>query len=393
MRDLSNALAVLRAIARAGQEERALAEMLMRICEEVRDGLGFDRVGIARLLPDEESVVPAALTGWDEEALSVRVTLAESPLLMEAYRMQKLAFVADARSEQAVPAELVERYAVRSAFVLPLVSAGRCLGFLGGDRAGVPFELDPTEVDVLETVGALAATLLEKGLIEDELRRLDDARARFVAFAAHELRTPIMTVYGMLATVHHRGAELSDEQLVELRSSAFQQAARLRTLAEQLLDLSRLDASALTVSPQPIAIRRAVEETVLLVAERDAGAIEISIPHDLELDVDSIVLDRIVGNLVVNALRHGESPVAVTAEQRDSHFRLRVTDHGPGIPDEFTPALFDRFVRGSSVQADGSGLGLAIAQAYARAHGGELVYTPVDPCGACFEFVLPLERA
>ncbi|MDX6480412.1 MAG: two-component system, OmpR family, sensor histidine kinase MtrB [Gaiellaceae bacterium] len=365
----------------------------MRICEEVRDGLGFDRVGIARLLPDEESVVPAALTGWDEEALSVRVTLAESPLLMEAYRMQKLAFVADARSEQAVPAELVERYAVRSAFVLPLVSAGRCLGFLGGDRAGVPFELDPTEVDVLETVGALAATLLEKGLIEDELRRLDDARARFVAFAAHELRTPIMTVYGMLATVHHRGAELSDEQLVELRSSAFQQAARLRTLAEQLLDLSRLDASALTVSPQPIAIRRAVEETVLLVAERDAGAIEISIPHDLELDVDSIVLDRIVGNLVVNALRHGESPVAVTAEQRDSHFRLRVTDHGPGIPDEFTPALFDRFVRGSSVQADGSGLGLAIAQAYARAHGGELVYTPVDPCGACFEFVLPLERA
>jgi signal transduction histidine kinase len=393
VRDLSNALAVLRAIARAGQEERALAEMLMRICEEVRDGLGFDRVGIARLLPDEESVVPAALTGWDEEALSVRVTLAESPLLMEAYRMQKLAFVADARSEQAVPAELVERYAVRSAFVLPLVSAGRCLGFLGGDRAGVPFELDPTEVDVLETVGALAATLLEKGLIEDELRRLDDARARFVAFAAHELRTPIMTVYGMLATVHHRGAELSDEQLVELRSSAFQQAARLRTLAEQLLDLSRLDASALTVSPQPIAIRRAVEETVLLVAERDAGAIEISIPHDLELDVDSIVLDRIVGNLVVNALRHGESPVAVTAEQRDSHFRLRVTDHGPGIPDEFTPALFDRFVRGSSVQADGSGLGLAIAQAYARAHGGELVYTPVDPCGACFEFVLPLERA
>lgn len=367
--------------------------MLMRICEEVRDGFGFDRVGISRLLPDEESVVPVALAGWDEEAMSVRVTLAESPLLMEAYRTQKLAFVADARTEQAVPAELVERYAVRSAFVLPLVSAGRCLGFLGGDRAGVPFELDPTEVDVLETVGALAATLVEKGLVEDELRRLDDARARFVAFAAHELRTPIMTVYGMLATVHHRGRELSEEQVVTLRASAFEQAARLRTLADQLLDLSRLDASALTVTPRPLVIRRAVEETVLLVAERNAGEIEISIPTDLELDIDSMVLDRIVGNLVINALRHGASPVGVTAEQRDSHFRLRVTDHGPGVPDEFTTHLFDRFVRGSSVQTDGSGLGLAIAQAYARAHGGELLYRPVDPHGACFEFVLPLERA
>lgn len=366
--------------------------MLRQICEEVRTGFGFDRVGISRLLADEETVVPAALAGWDDEAMSLRVPLAESPLLLEAYRTQRLAFVADARSEAAVPAELVERYAVRSAFVLPLVSSGRCLGFLGGDRAGVPFELDPTEVDVLETVGALAATLLEKGLIEDELRRLDDARARFVAFAAHELRTPIMTVYGMLATVHHRGHELSEEQVVALRASAFRQAERLRTLAGQLLDLSRLDSSALTVSPQPQAIRRVVEETVLLVAERAAGEIEIAISPDLELDIDSIVLDRIVGNLVVNALRHGESPVAVSAERSDSHFRLRVTDHGPGVPDEFASMLFDRFARGASVEAEGSGLGLAIAQAYARAHGGELLYKPVDPHGACFEFVLPLER-
>jgi signal transduction histidine kinase len=367
--------------------------MLLRICEEVRDGFGFDRVGITRFFPAEQWVVPVALVGWDDEAMSLRLTLAESPLMLEAYRTQRLAFVSDARSEPAVPADLVERYTMRSAFVLPLVSAGQCLGFLGGDRAGVPFALDPVEVDVLETVGAVAATLLEKGLVEDELRRLDDARARFVAFATHELRTPIMTVYGMLATVHHRGQELSDEQLVELRASAFQQAARLRTLAEQLLDLSRLDASALTVTPRPLVIRRAVEETVLLVAERAAGEIEISIPVDLELDIDAIVLDRIVGNLVVNALRHGASPVGVAAERRDSHFRLRVTDHGPGVPDDFIATLFDRFVRGSSDHTEGSGLGLAIAQAYARAHGGELLYTPVDPHGACFEFVLPLERA
>ena len=282
---------------------------------------------------------------------------------------------------------------MRSAFALPLTCAGRCLGFLSGDRAGALFVLNPMEVDVLETVGVLAATFLEKALVLEELRRLDDARARFVAFAAHELRTPIMAVYGMLATVHHRGGELSEEQLVQLRGGAFLQAVRLRTLAEQLLDLSRLDASAHTVSPKPLAIRRAVEETVLLVAERAAGEIEISIPADLELDIDPTVLDRIVGNLVANALRHGAPPVGVAADRRDRHFRLSVTDHGPGVPDEFKATLFERFARAGTVQADGSGLGLAIAQSYARAHGGELVYTPLDTSGACFEFVLPLERA
>jgi len=391
VRDLSGALGVLRGIARASQGELAVPEMLQRICEEIRNGFGFDRVGISRLL-DEQTVVLSAVAGMDEDALSLRLTLAESPLLTEAYRTQRLAFVTDARSQPAVPADIVERYDLGSVFALPLVSAGRCLGFLSGDRTGAPFALDQTEADVLETVGAIAATFLDKGLVAEELRRLDDARARFVAFAAHELRTPIMTVYGMLATVHHRGGDLSEDQLVELRATAFQQAARLRTLAEQLLDLSRLDASAHSVSPEPLAIRRAVEETILLVAERSAGEIDIAIPADLELDVDATALDRIVGNLVVNALRHGAWPVDVEAEQRDSHFRLRVTDHGPGVPEEFVAALFDPFARAATVQTDGSGLGLAIAQSYARAHGGELVYRPVDPHGACFEFVLPLVR-
>lgn len=368
--------------------------MLQRICQEIQGGFGFDRVGISRLLPDEQSVVPVAVAGLDDEVLSLRLTLSESPLLLEAHRTRKLAFVADSRSEPAIPAELVERYDIRSAFVVPLMSAGRCLGFLSGDRAGVLFALDPTEVDVLETAGTVAATMLEKELVAEELRRLDDARARFVAFAAHELRTPIMTVYGMLATVHHRGGELTEQQLAELRGSAFVQAARLRNLAEQLLDISRLDASAYTLAPQPVVIRRAVEETILLVAERTAGEIEISIPAELELAIDVTVLDRVVGNLIANALRHGAPPVGITAEQRDSHFRLRVTDQGPGVPEEFEPALFDRFAQAATAEKkEGSGLGLAIAQSYARAHGGELLYRPLEPHGTCFEFVLPLDKA
>lgn len=381
-------------MARASQGELSAPDLLGRVCREIGEGYGFDRVSISRLDDARGVVVPVAAYGVPEEEFSgIQVALGDSWPLEQAHRTQELVFVSDASAEGAFPSDLLERFGVSSLFVLPLFSAGRCLGFLSGDHAGVSFELDPAEVEVLETAGAFAATILEKALVEEELRRLDEAKTRFVAFAAHELRTPIQAVYGMLATVHHRGNELSQEQLVELRRTAFGQAERLRSLAEQLLDLSRLDAAAYRLAPQSLVIRRAVEETVLLVAGRAAGEIEIAIPGDLELDLDVTVLDRVVANLVVNALRYGAPPVAIAAERRDRHFRLSVTDNGPGVPDDFRAALFDRFARAvTSDGTEGSGLGLAIAQSYARAHGGELVYTPLEPNGACFEFVLPLVR-
>jgi signal transduction histidine kinase len=82
----------------------------------------------------------------------------------------------------------------------------------------------------------------------------------------------------------------------------------------------------------------------------------------------------------------------VTAQGQDRHLRLAVEDRGQGVPPEFVPRLFDRFARSADSRGrdDGSGLGLAIAQAYARAHGGEIVYEPVVPHGARFEVVIPL---
>jgi signal transduction histidine kinase len=132
----------------------------------------------------------------------------------------------------------------------------------------------------------------------------------------------------------------------------------------------------------------------MLVNDR-AEAVQIAVPPDLEASVDPIALDRMLSNLIANALRHGEPPVIVTAARRDTHLRLAVEDSGEGVGSEFVPRLFDRFSRGpdSRGRTDGSGLGLAIAQAYARAHGGDIVYEPAVPHGARFELVLPLRLA
>jgi two-component system sensor histidine kinase KdpD len=102
------------------------------------------------------------------------------------------------------------------------------------------------------------------------------------------------------------------------------------------------------------------------------------------------VLERVVTNLVTNALRYGEPPVVLTAEQRDRHLRIAVEDRGHGVPPEFVPALFERFARGPQGRpVRGTGLGLAIARSYARAHRGDLIYHDADPHGARFELVIP----
>jgi two-component system sensor histidine kinase MtrB len=98
------------------------------------------------------------------------------------------------------------------------------------------------------------------------------------------------------------------------------------------------------------------------------------------------VLDRVVSNLLTNAARHGRPPVVVTAERRGDELGIVVEDCGPGVPEPLRPHVFERFARGG--EGHGGGLGLAIARAYARAHGGDLVYEPGSN-GARFELILP----
>jgi len=395
MQDLRRALAAIRAVAAASQGDYALADVVAQMCREVALTLGFDRVGISRFeeTPEGGLAVGLAAYGMGPEGSRTRLPLAETPLFARACESRELVHVADARSEPALPGHVVDEFGVTSVFVLPLLSEARCVGFLAGDRGGAVFRLDETEIDLLNTVGVIAAALLERDLLREEMRRLDAAKTQFVAFASHELRAPIQMVYGVLATLHHRGTELSETQRVHLRAAAFEQAERLRQLVDQLLNLSRLDTGAVSLAPAPTHVRSLLEEIVLLVAEQRAKEVDVAVADDLEARLDRSAIDRVVSNLLTNALRHGSPPVRVEAEQVDRHLRIRIVDGGHGVPIEFVPQLFDRFTRADRTEAtaEGSGLGLSIARSYALAHGGDLIYRPNKPRGACFELVVPTE--
>jgi two-component system sensor histidine kinase MtrB len=154
-----------------------------------------------------------------------------------------------------------------------------------------------------------------------------------------------------------------------------------------LLDLSRLDEKAIRIEPQPLNLRELLAGIAADTAPE--ADVRIDVPAELEVEADRAALERIFGNLVRNAVKYGEPPVILSVQSRDRYFRLSIEDGGEGVPTDLVPRLFERFERGSVGQ--GSGLGLSIARAYARAHGGDLLYDPSGD-GARFDLILPRKQ-
>ena len=131
----------------------------------------------------------------------------------------------------------------------------------------------------------------------------------------------------------------------------------MRNLAEQLLDLSRLDLTAIRISPEPVRLRPKIEELVRSLAEARSNAVTIAVPPDMQAVVDPAALDRMLSNLIANSLQHGQPPVTITALGQDRHLRFVVEDRGRGVPPEFVPRLFDRFARSAESRRTRRGLG------------------------------------
>ena len=225
-----------------------------------------------------------------------------------------------------------------------------------------------------------------------ELENLDELKTQFVTLASHELRTPISVVHGIATTLHLRGNELSREQLSDLRLTLYEQSCQLVKLADQLLDLSRLDAQAIALMPERFHPRERIDKLLARIAPERIDDVEVGVEPALEVVTDAHAFERVIGNLLTNALRYGEPPVEVRTRWSEV-MDLVVVDHGPGVPDEFVPLLFERFSQAKGSRRQGAGLGLAIAKSFANALGGDLRYEPAEPSGACFHFELPREFA
>lgn len=219
-----------------------------------------------------------------------------------------------------------------------------------------------------------------------------EGESEFVTLASHELRAPVAAIHEIAKTLAGRGASLDADQTAALHEVLLKNTELLAHLLDELLDLSRADAGGIALAPAPLDVRARVEELVRVLAGDRGGEVVVEVPGELSALVDAGAFDRIVGNLLVNALLHGRPPVTIAASSGSEGLSIVVEDRGDGVPGEFAPRLFERFARGPRSNGEGSrgsGLGLAIAQMYTHAHGGELSYREASPHGARFDLVLP----
>jgi signal transduction histidine kinase len=250
-----------------------------------------------------------------------------------------------------------------------------------GDLEARAPEGGPTEV------AELAASFNEMG---DNLRRLFDTRRELVAWASHDLRTPLANMQAMLEALED-GLGEPEEYLPVLR----EQAHVLSLLVDDLFELARIDAGALTLELHRLPVAPVVSSTLRSI-EAEARSRHVRLESDVDAQITARFapdkLERVLMNLLTNALRHtpSDGAVAVLVEPRRDEVRVAVEDTGEGIDPGARERMFDRFWRGDPSRTErGAGLGLAIARGLIEAHGGRIWAENREGGGARVCFTLP----
>ena len=228
-----------------------------------------------------------------------------------------------------------------------------------------------------------------------ELAAVDRQRTALLAAVGHDLRTPLAGIKASVSTLRQTDVAWSDDERQELLATIEDSADRLDAVVRNLLDASRLKAGVLSVQTTAVALDEIVSSAIVAVPEA-AGNVKVDVPEDLPLvQADPGLLERVLVNVIDNALRHGasDSPVEVTAFAGAESAKLAVVDHGPGVSREHEERLFEPFQRLDDHGARGVGLGLTVARGFLEAMDGWMAADTTQGGGLTMRMRLPLAPA
>ncbi|MBL8527079.1 MAG: HAMP domain-containing protein [Burkholderiales bacterium] len=258
----------------------------------------------------------------------------------------------------------------------------------------------PGRADEIDRVAATYNEMAERmTAMLRELQQQEAVRRDLVANVSHDLRTPLASLRGYLETLIIKGASLSAEEQRTYLSIATQQTERLAQLVSELFELAKLESKEVTVQAEAFPVAELIQDVVqkfALDAQRRQLDIRAEVGADLPFVMADIALaERVLQNLIDNALRHTPAggSVTVTTRSRERDVLITVADTGTGIPKEHLPHVFDRLYRvdkSRDSRSGGAGLGLAIARQIVELHGGRITAESEPGRGTVFAFSLPL---
>jgi two-component system sensor histidine kinase KdpD len=286
---------------------------------------------------------------------------------------------------------------------VPLRAPVRTRGVLALAPRSERLIFTPEQQRLLETFAAQIALALERVHFV-EIARVTEVhmaserlRNSLLASISHDLRTPLTALVGSADTLLLAQPPLPESQ-AELARGIRQQARRMATLVDNLLDMARLQAGGVTLNRQWHSVEELVgsalqQESSLLARHK----VEVQLPADLPLvRIDAVLLERVLCNLLENAAKYTPpgTVVEIGARTADDKVEVWVADNGPGLQPGSEERIFGKFVRGDKESATpGVGLGLSICRAIVEAHGGSIQAGSRPGGGARFAFTLPLEAA
>jgi two-component system sensor histidine kinase KdpD len=258
----------------------------------------------------------------------------------------------------------------------------------------------PEDLRVLTAFSAQAATALDRQRLTQQAEQgqgaveADRMRTALLAAVSHDLRSPLASAKAAVGSLRSHDVAWTPQDRDELLATADESLDRLIRLVENLLDMSRLQAGALSVFVRPVAL-----DEVVPLALDDLGPeghdVVVRLPEDLpDCLADAVLLERVVANLVANALRHSPpgNPPLLSASTLGDRVEIHVVDHGPGIAPANRDQMFAPFQRlGDTDNTTGVGVGLALSRGLAEAMGGSLA--PHETPGGGLTMIVSLPGA
>ncbi len=290
----------------------------------------------------------------------------------------------------------------------PLVSSRGTVGVLGVRPLDAASRLSMEQRRLIEGVVNLSALAIERASLANQaaqsemFHRTEKLQTALLNSISHELRTPLATITGVLTSLSDSirdddGRRLDPDTTEELIESATRQANRLNRLVENLLDMTRLEAGALRLHPQPTDLQDLINTLINQSHDNFSNhSFKVDLPPDLPLiPMDTVLIGQVLENLLDNACKYSPpgSQVRIEAVLENGSVKISVRDEGIGIPEGDLERVFDKFYRvmHSENPVTGTGLGLSICKGIVEAHGGKISAENNPDRGATVTFSLPLK--